>query len=613
MGASGSGKSTLLAVLSGRASYGHFSGTLLMSGRPAGNLRSIRRVFGFVPQDDVLHGELSVEENIAFHAALRLPLGTTLAEQRRHTRRVAKDLGLLEKMQSRVGTAEQRGLSGGQRKRVSIAMEMVSQPLLLFADEPTSGLDSTTSHEVVRSLCSAASRLGTTVLTVIHQPRFETLCLFDDLLLLAGGGYVVYAGPTEKVVSYFQEHLKVEFPPNSNPADALLDAIQPPAPYVEGTVAADVWSARSEWHSGVDVVRSHAHFRRTPIPFMEALLIHIDRSLLLTMRAYNSILVNQCLSVGAVGLLCVVITYNRVDQYFLQSGLASLLLMLLQGVAAQRVFGDDLGVTFREALVGMPMVSYFLAKDFAALSEVSLSAAVFTATYGAFSGAQQDFKAIISGSWAFVYTVTGLSYIWSITQSPGSAQMTCVVSAFVSFCVSGVYSPELPQLAALFGGRGWMVPALSPIRWLWGYMLTNEAKVLNKLTKQNGASAFKLRGYDLDKLTECQSLLVSTDSSTLTMKDAWIDNNGWVCSVSELLLLGVMFRFLAAVCLLMRVNSQSTGFSEFFVHSAQSGGKLAGMLFTALMISFVLLCLFAEVWVFGILRLQGVFNEHFAM
>merc|ERR1719450_1899014 len=97
-------------------------------------------------------------------------------------------------LNSRVGTPERRGVSGGQRKRVSIAMEMVTRPMLLFADEPTSGLDSTTSHEVVRCLNGASGRLGTTVIAVIHQPRYETLLLFDELVLLGVGGCLVYAG-----------------------------------------------------------------------------------------------------------------------------------------------------------------------------------------------------------------------------------------------------------------------------------------------------------------------------------------------------------------------------------------------------------------------------------
>merc|ERR1719217_1833626 len=105
-------------------------------------------------------------------------------------------LHIEEIAESRVGSAEKRGISGGQRKRVSIAMELVTKPHLLFADEPTSGLDSTTSHDVVKSLNESALQDGTTVVAVIHQPRYDTLCLFDDLILMGVGGCLVYADST---------------------------------------------------------------------------------------------------------------------------------------------------------------------------------------------------------------------------------------------------------------------------------------------------------------------------------------------------------------------------------------------------------------------------------
>lgn len=608
MGPSGSGKSTLLAVLSGRASYGRVSGKLEVSGHQTDGLQFLRHTTGFVPQDDVLHGELTVEDNIMFQAALRLPADRTYAQLEEACASVAKDLNLTLLMKARVGTPEKRGISGGQRKRTSIAMELVAQPLLLFADEPTSGLDSTTSHEVIRCLNGASARLGATVAAVIHQPRFETLQLFDDLILLSAG-YVVYAGPVQDAVNHFQRQLRVEFPPNNNPADVFMDAIQPPLATPEN--CASVWKANAPLQDSPHTKPAPASlFFRVRVPFFKAVLIYMDRSMLQTLRAYRSLLINQFLCMVTIYAMCNIMPYIRLDHFLMQSALAALALMLLQGVAAQRVFGQDLLITWREARVGMPMVAYFVAKDMASLFEITLSAAVFAATYGACSGAQLGLLPLFAGSWSFIYSVFGLNYIFSIVLSPGAAQMSAVVASFMSFCVAGVYQPQLPAMAIMLKGRGWMVPALSPIRWFWAFLLTHEVPHLEQISLEGARGSLRDKGYDTQYLEECTSswlLRVGTagsGASASTLKQAWIENRGWVCSTSELLLLGIMLRFLAGLCLVLYVNAQTSGWARFFGQSEVGAWKLAGNLFALLLGSFLALFLFAEVWVFGISRLE---------
>jgi len=619
MGPSGSGKSTLLAVLSGRASYGTVDGQLLVGGRKADDLRFLQHVTGFVPQDDVLHGELTAGENIRFQAALRLPSGTSKEEIRKCVDQVAADLKLCNVMKERVGTPERRGISGGQRKRVSIAMELVSRPLLLFADEPTSGLDSTTSHEVVFCLNTAARRLGTTVISVIHQPRYDTLCLFDDLTLLGVGGVLVYAGEAQKAREYFVTKLHVKFVDNCNPADVLLDAIQQPPRAAESQNGEVGESELTEWlNVCAEIWRNHgpplpdialeeavprAVFHRAPPPFFRAVLLYMDRSMLQTLRAYSTVLVNQGLCIVTIWILCNILRYERLDQFMMQSAFAELFLMLLQGVAAQRIFGADLLITWREAQVGMPMVAYFVAKDLTALFEVSLSSAVFAAIYGSVSGAQLLLTTLFAGSWAFVYCVFGLSYIFSITLSPGAAQMTAVVSSFISFCVSGVYQPQLPEIAAMAGERGWMVPAVSPVRWLYGYLLTAEAGLLKGVARNNAKDVLRSRGYDLHYLKGCTPLSCGTpDPSIRSLKEAWLANRGWVCSNAQLLLLGVLFRFLAGVCLVIYVNAQTSGWARFIGRSDAGAWRFAGHLLRLLLGAFMLLFLVGEVYLLGLLR-----------
>lgn len=600
MGPSGCGKSTLLAVLSGRASYGNVNGRLLVGGRSSDDLRFLQNVTGFVPQDDVLHGELTIHENIHYQASLRLPVGTTALDINGHVQQTIADLNLAAIAQSRVGTAEKRGISGGQRKRVSIGMELVAQPLLLFADEPTSGLDSTTSHEVVRCLNTAAGRLGTTVIAVIHQPRFQTLNLFDSLILLSGGN-LVYAGPTDCAVEHFTSRLQVELPPNTNPADIMLDAIQPPHEAAERCV--DIWKRMSASDKDLEEcskIVPRKIFHRERLPFIRAVLIYMDRSMHQSMRAYSSIVIGQVLNIGATIILCCILQYQHLDQFMMQSAFSCLFLMLLQGVAAQRIFGEDLLTTWREARVGMPMVAYFVAKDLAALFEVTLSSIVFTMAYGTFSGMQMSLQTLFSGTWAFIYSVFGFNYMLSIVLSRGAAQMAAVVSSFIAFCVAGVYQPQLPEIAAYLNNRGWMVPALSPIRWLWGYLLTAEAHFLTAVTKLITAGSLKDKGYDLDYI-DCTGV---KDGAVKTLQYAWTTNRCWVCSVAPMLLLGVLFRFLAGLCLILHVNAQTTGWTRFLAKSEAGVWKLFGKLFQLLVGTFLGLFLFSEVWVFGIMELS---------
>jgi len=602
MGPSGSGKSTLLAVLSGRSSYGRVGGRLLVAGKASDDLRLLKHVTGFVPQDDILHGELTAEENIYFQAALRLPVDTSFKDIGRRVAATARDLNLTGVLQSRVGTQEKRGVSGGQRKRVSIAMELVAQPLLLFADEPTSGLDSTTAHEVVNCLNTAAARLGTTVFAVIHQPRYDTLRLFDELVLLSQGE-LVYAAETAKAVAYFKELMHVDFPLNTNPADIMLDVIQLPR---ESEVSfAQVWKSRHGTQDlTTEVAQSAAlrRFSRETLPLVRSITIYMDRSLRQSMCAWPTILVNQVLNIGATLVLCTVLRYDRLDQFIMQSAFACLFLMLLQGVAAQRIFGNDLLLTWREARVGMPMVAYFVAKDLAALFEITISSVAFTAAYGSFSGCQLSLGTLFAGTWAYVYSVFGLSYIFSILLSPGAAQMSAVVASFIAFCVSGVYQPQLPEITGYMDGRGWMVPALSPLRWLWAYLLTAESHYLTPVTRMAMSGSLAGKGYKLH-------YLACPDVGDVTLKDAWLHGRCWVCSVGPMLLLGVLFRFLAGLCLIVTVSAQTSGWTRFLARSEAGAWKLFGRLFVSLFITFLVLFLLSEVWVFSLLELNKALIE----
>ncbi|KAI9078887.1 hypothetical protein K1719_039157 [Acacia pycnantha] len=218
LGPSGSGKTTLLTALGGRLSDGKLQGTITYNGQKFSN--SMKRNTGFVTQDDVLYPHLTVTETLVFTALLRLPNSFTKQEKILQAESVITQLGLTNCKDSIIGNTLLRGVSGGERKRVSIGQEMLVNPSLLFLDEPTSGLDSTTAQRIVSCLWELANK-GKTVVMTIHQPSSRLYYMFHKVMLLSEGSSV-YFGKGSEAIKYFSN---VGFSPAvaMNPADFLLD------------------------------------------------------------------------------------------------------------------------------------------------------------------------------------------------------------------------------------------------------------------------------------------------------------------------------------------------------------------------------------------------------
>ncbi|KAJ4917906.1 ABC transporter G family member 24 [Raphanus sativus] len=223
MGPSGAGKTSLLSALAGKAVGCSLSGLILINGKEL-SIHSYKKIIGFVPQDDIVHGNLTVEENIWFHAKCRLPAGQSKADKVLVVERVIDSLGLQAVRSSLVGTVEKRGISGGQRKRVNVGLEMAMEPSVLFLDEPTSGLDSASSQLLLRALKHEALE-GVNICMVVHQPSYSLFQTFNDLVLLAKGGLTVYHGPVKDVETYFSG-LGIIVPERINPPDYYIDVLE---------------------------------------------------------------------------------------------------------------------------------------------------------------------------------------------------------------------------------------------------------------------------------------------------------------------------------------------------------------------------------------------------
>lgn len=219
LGPSGAGKSTFLDVLAQRVPSS--SGQVQFNGDTSPDMR---RLSSYVEQHDALLGVLTVRETLLFAAKLSFPSATP--SQLIHSRvdETIAELGLTRVAHQRIGTPIQRGISGGQRRRVTLGCELVRLPRVLLVDEPTSGLDSTASREVVDALRRVSRRYGTLVIATIHQPSYETLSLFDRTLLIAHGR-TAFFGRTLSLLSYFRDNLNHPFPPYSNPAEQALDLL----------------------------------------------------------------------------------------------------------------------------------------------------------------------------------------------------------------------------------------------------------------------------------------------------------------------------------------------------------------------------------------------------
>jgi ABC-type multidrug transport system ATPase subunit len=202
LGVSGTGKSTLLNLLNGNLKPQH--GNILINGYDINNLKEknkIKGVIGYIPQDDLLIEELTVYQNLYYNARLCLS-NLPVSRIKKIISRIMIDLDLWESRNLKVGNPLDKVISGGQRKRINIALELVREPFILFVDEPTSGLSSIDS-EVVLNLLKEQTYKGKLVIVNIHQPGSDLFKLFDKIIILDKGGYqIFYGNPNEAVVHF---------------------------------------------------------------------------------------------------------------------------------------------------------------------------------------------------------------------------------------------------------------------------------------------------------------------------------------------------------------------------------------------------------------------------
>ncbi|KAJ4705159.1 Pleiotropic drug resistance ABC transporter [Melia azedarach] len=258
VGVSGAGKTTLMDVLAGRKTGGYIEGTMSISGYPK-NQETFARVSGYCEQNDIHSPHVTVYESLVYSAWLRL---SSDIDKQTHMMFVDEVMDLVELrplMNAIVGLPGVDGLSTEQRKRLTIAVELVANPSIIFMDEPTSGLDARAAAVVMRTVRNTVDT-GRTVVCTIHQPSIDIFEAFDELFLMKRGGQVIYAGPvgrhSQKLIEYFEDIPGVpKIKKGYNPATWMLEVS---APSVEARLDvnfADIYANSSLYKRNQELIK----------------------------------------------------------------------------------------------------------------------------------------------------------------------------------------------------------------------------------------------------------------------------------------------------------------------------------------------------------------------
>jgi ABC-type multidrug transport system ATPase subunit len=221
MGPSGSGKTTLVDILADRISSGDISGAIELNGAPR-VAKTFRAIASYVAQEDSLLGSFTVVETLRMAAKLSLPNAVTSAMIKERVDAVVDEMGLQSCRDTLVGDIFRKGISGGQKRRLSIAIELLSNPSVLILDEPTSGLDSSSTFNVMQFVVKLCQE-GMTVICTIHQPSSLVYDMFTNVMLLTAGE-TVYFGPRAQMIPHFAT-IGYECPRYTNPSEYFLSLV----------------------------------------------------------------------------------------------------------------------------------------------------------------------------------------------------------------------------------------------------------------------------------------------------------------------------------------------------------------------------------------------------
>ncbi|KAI4316280.1 hypothetical protein L6164_024275 [Bauhinia variegata] len=491
MGVSGAGKTTLMDVLAGRKTSGYVEGSIKISGYPK-KQETFARISGYCEQFDIHSPYVTVYESLLYSAWLRLPTEVDHPTRKMFIEEVMELVELNTLREALVGLPGETGLSTEQRKRLTIAVELVANPSIIFMDEPTSGLDARAAAIVMRTVRNTVDT-GRTVVCTIHQPSIDIFDAFDELLLLKLGGEQIYAGPLGHhcchLIQYFEAIEGVsKIKDGYNPATWMLE----------------VTSAGTEASLGVNftnLYRKSDLYRRNKQLIEELSVPHQDSKDLYFANQHSQTYFTQCIaclwkqhlsywrntSYTAVRLLFTTIIASLFGVIFWNIGLnrkreqdlfnamgsmyaAVIFIGVQNGCSVQPIIAVERTVFYRERAAGMySALPYAMAQVIIELPHILVEALI----YGVIVYAMMGFEWTISKFFWFLY-FTYFSFLYFTFYG----MMTMAITP--SPHVGGILSTAFYAMWNLFSG--FVIPlSRIPIWWKWYYWICPVAWTLNGL------------------------------------------------------------------------------------------------------------------------------------
>ncbi|KAF7560616.1 hypothetical protein G7046_g3524 [Stylonectria norvegica] len=531
MGGSGAGKSTFVNVLMGKTK--HTGGMVSVNNVP-GKMQRYKKMTGYVPQDDIVLPELTVYENIAHSARIRLPRSWEEADIEAHVESVIDCLELSHVHDSLVGSVGKPVISGGQRKRVSIGMELAAAPMAIFLDEPTSGLDATAASSIMRTL-KAIARLGISIIVIIHQPRSEIWELFDKLILL-GNGQTIYEGAQRDVQHHF-ESIGFHFPDHCNNGDVVTDIVTGNGREYKksGDISKEAltahWETCYKANSDESQKRNtlsaagnssmHQALKKRGARRHKQIWLCLRRSLLQQYRAKGAFWSEMGLATvagfllglaenekkgvlftgflkGDFGILSIATDFKSAPELAL---LIAIAIGLISGAPGVKSFSEELLLHRREAEAGHSRIAYFLAKVVSVLPRMLLGCMHFSTIILLLSGPIIPWGIAFLANLLYFYCIYGLASCISMVARREDAPLFATMISLVVAILSGA-SPPLSQVKTWH--LEWLWRA-SPGVWLAEVYFGQLVRPFKDLYDVELASTFT--GYHLDWMWQNLAIL----------------------------------------------------------------------------------------------------------
>ncbi|KAL0029477.1 hypothetical protein WJX77_010449 [Trebouxia sp. C0004] len=495
MGVSGAGKTTLMDVLAGRKTSGHIEGDIRMNGHVK-EQTSFARVSGYVEQNDVHSPQTTVREALEFSAQLRFAQGVPADTIEAFVDEVMGLVELTSLQRVLVGVAGHSGLSVEQRKRLTIAVELVANPSIVFMDEPTSGLDARAAAIVMRTVRNIVNT-GRTIVCTIHQPSIDIFESFDELLLLKRGGQTIYAGHLGKnskdLINYYEAIPGVQpIPDGLNPATWMLEVTKPGNEERMGVDFAAVFDQGSlcrrqqviiEEVSKPDPEVPALHFdNKYPCTAQRQYLVCLKKFYITFWRtpAYNA--TRFSFTIGIALLFGTMFwklgdktdTEQRITNTLGALYVATLFLGVLNSIFVQPVISDERAVFYRERAAGMYAVEpWYLAMATIEAMYLIIQATVYTCIVYFMAGFAKDAGKFF---WFLLFMVETLLYFTyygvvcvAITPNLLAAAVASNSLYLVMNLFSGFVIPA-PHIPGWWIGAYWM----NPVTWsLYGLVVSN--------------------------------------------------------------------------------------------------------------------------------------------